>query len=303
MMKYAPAVSLALSVLLGIAAFLLLRGGNSSEAQPVAGLERAAPAERIRTQDILIVTAELVAGEAVLAEHVSARAWPADMLPEGAVSEISILQNPSFPMIAQAPLFPGEPLLATKIAPTPPRRMLSQDIPDGMRAVSIAVTLETAVAGFVLPGDRVDLTVFEAVPGQTGPDAFEARPLLENVLVLAVDQIMGNTVQGARPSSYVTMALTPDDAQEITAVARQERISLALIGQDEIERREDAEEAAEEPEPAPRPAPPRIIYRTVQAPPPPRPEFTQIRVVHGTSSSTITAPVAPDAASGEETSE
>lgn len=296
-MKYAPAISLALSLLLGIAAFLLLRGGNSSEAQPTASLERSEAPSRVVTQDILIVTAELAAGEPVLAEHVRKRAWPVDMLPEGAVSDLSVLQNPSVPMIAQGPLFEGEPLLYIKIAPTPPRRMLSQDIPDGMRAVSIAVTLETSVAGFVLPGDRVDLMAYEPVPGETGPDAFKARPLLESVLVLAVDQIMGNSVEGARPSSYVTLALSPDDAQEITAVARQERISLALIGQDETERREDAAEeeaAAPDAAPEPRPAPPRVIIRTVQAPPPPRPEFTQIRVMHGGSEETITAPVAPE---------
>lgn len=296
-MKYAPAISLALSVLLGIAAFLLLRGGNSSEAQPTASLERSDAPSRVLTQDVLIVTAELAAGEPVLAEHVRSRAWPVDMLPEGVVSDLSVLQNPSVPMIAQGPLFEGEPLLYIKIAPIPPRRMLSQDIPDGMRAVSIAVTLETSVAGFVLPGDRVDLMAHEPVPGETGPDAFKARPLLDSVLVLAVDQIMGNSVEGARPSSYVTLALSPEDAQQITAVAREERISLALIGQDEIERREDdAEEdaATSEAPPEPRPAPPRVIIRTVQAPAPPRPEFTQIRVMHGASVETITAPVAPE---------
>ncbi|MEM9740334.1 MAG: Flp pilus assembly protein CpaB [Pseudomonadota bacterium] len=297
MMKYLPAISLGLSVILGVLAFFVLRTGSDdtkrSGSAPVREVAAAAP---VQTVSVLVVREAIDAGALVLPEAIETRDWPSDLVPEGALMSMRDLKAPNGEFrFAQAALLPGEPLIATKIADTPLRRMLSRDIPEGFRAVSISVTNVTNVAGFVLPGDRVDLIAYISVPGKTGPEAYRPRPLMEDVLVLGVDQYMGTDVQGAVPASLVTFALEPGDAHEITAAARESRIGLALIGLAEIEAR--AEEGDEEtkiptvPRAAPVVRPPASAGQRLAPPPISRPETTQVKVVHGASVTTVTAPV------------
>jgi len=252
----------------------------------------------VETFSVLVVKEKVEAGAPVLAEGVGVVEWPRELVPPGAVTRLDGLVSPAGkPLVAQASLTPGEPVLSAKLAETPPRRMLSRSIPDGYRAVSISVTSVTNVSGFVLPGDRVDLLAYVEVPGKTGHEAYRPELIHENVLVLGVDQFMGSEVEGARPASLVTFALKPEDAGRITAAARDSRIGLALIGQEEIKSMAGQTEEADVAEPvAPRPAPaprPRIV-RQVTPPPAPRPATTEVKVVHGTRTMTVTAPVEAD---------
>ncbi|MEL6662023.1 MAG: Flp pilus assembly protein CpaB [Pseudomonadota bacterium] len=293
MMKYLPAISLGLSVVLGILAFVILRSGQAdgpeSKPQAVREVSAAAP---VQTVSVLVLEENIEVGEPVLATQVKSVDWPVELAPVGSLrSESELLSASGAPRIAQAPLMAGEPLMASKIGDTAPRRMLSRDIPEGFRAVSISVTNVTNVSGFVLPGDRVDLISYIPQPGKTGPEAFSARPLIDNVLVLGVDQFMGAEVEGALPASLVTIALKPADAQRITAVARESRIGLALIGKAEVEAAadDDKDEAADA---TPPPRASRPVVRTIRrAPPPARPETAQVKVVHGSAVSVVTAPV------------
>ena len=293
MMKYVPAISLGLSLVLGIAAFLLLRAGPA-ESTPVetaaVQMAQTAPPE---TKTVLTLKEEVEAGMPMTPDMVRTRDWPVEHLPEGVLTTTTELYGPSgTPLFAQMSMIAGEVLVIEKLAEQPPRRMLSKEIPNGLRAVSIAVTTETGVAGFVLPGDRVDINAFVPVPGRTGPDAYRARALLENVLVLGIDQIMGSEVEGAMPSSLVTLALKPEDAQLVTAASRESRLGLALVGQEELENEDNEEEEAPVVQrPRPRPAPQPVVRR---APQPARPETARVTVVHGISAQTVTTPVEED---------
>lgn len=291
MMKYVPAISLGLSLVLGIAAYLLLKtGGNAPDrALELAAVQVAEPAPVPDTLPVLVLKSEVLAGEPVTPDLTRTRDWPADLVPEGAITQAEALFGPAgSPLLAQMDMIPGELLVAEKLGEFPPRRMLSKSIPDGFRAVSIAVTTETGVAGFVLPGDRVDITAFVPVPGQTGPDAYRSRPLLENVLVLGIDQIMGTSVQGAMPSSLVTLALKPEDAQLVTAASRESRLGLALIGQEELENKEEKEEEETPAVQRPRPVAAPVVRRVPQ---PVQPATARVTVVHGTNAETVTTPV------------
>ncbi|MEM6947346.1 MAG: Flp pilus assembly protein CpaB [Pseudomonadota bacterium] len=289
-MKYLPALSLGLSVILGIAAFFILRadpGNQAAASEPIPSEVAAIP--QTQTVEVLVAAQPIESGAPVLRELVDTVDWPKDLVPNGALADPRQLIGPSGDVLfAQSAFVVGEPLTGEKLALSPPRRMLSRDIPEGFRAVSIGVTNVTNVSGFVLPGDRVDLIAYEQVPGRTGPDAFQPRPLIDHVLVLGVDQFMGKQVQGALPASMVTFALKPEDARQVTAAARDSRIGLALIGQAETEAREaESKPEADAPaRPAQRPAPSQTSRRA-----PPAPETTRVRVVHGSSSQIVTAPV------------
>lgn len=289
-MKYAPAISLGLSLVLGLTAFFILRaapaeGGVDDAPVPTV----TAPPEMI---EIFVVAEPIEAGAPVSIDDLTTRDWPKSAMTREFLTDASQLTGPDgAPLIAQTELTPGVPLMTSGLGSEPPRQMLSKRIPDGFRAVSISVTTETGVAGFVLPGDQVDLTAYHEVPGRVGPDAYRPESLFSRVLVLGVDQVMSEAVEGALPVSLVTLALKPDDAARLTAAARNSRIGLALVGQAETEAASDEPVEKAAPSAPANPAP--VRARTVSAPrQPAAPESVRVKVVHGAASTTVTAPVA-----------
>ena len=109
--------------------------------------------------------------------------------------------------------------------------------------------------------------------------------------MLAIDQVFNDTVEGARPSNTVTLALTQEQARLVSAAARESRLGLALIGEDEAEKLEDdapkpVPTLAEltKPEPAAvKPRPPRL-----ERPKPPAiPKTVNVEVIHGTEAEQV----------------
>lgn len=295
-MKLAPALSLGLAIILGAAALLIGRGylGGGSEAEASSTVAETVPAEAQMTE-ILVAAVDIEMSAPLTPDMVVAKPWPNAAMPLDALRDPSELMLPGDqPMFANGFIAAGEPILGRKLVIEAPRYNLASIIPEGFRAISIGVTMETGVAGFVLPGDRVDITAFVQVPGKTGPDAFSAKPLLSGVLVLAIDQIFNDTVEGAKPSNTVTLALTPDQARMLAAAARDSRLGLALIGEDEAEKLETDDPAAvptladlTRPKPRPvKPRPPRLEVRRPSGPP----KQVSVEVIHGTTAESVVTP-------------
>jgi len=123
----------------------------------------------------------------------------------------------------------NEPITESKLAPLASGAGLPPTIPPGMRAMSVRVDDVIGVAGFVVPGTRVDVVV--TISSATSQDKPMSRTVLGNVLVLTsgtrIDQEHGRKGEPV-PTSVVTLAVTPDDAERIALAANNGRISLAL---------------------------------------------------------------------------
>src|SRR5207302_7120878 len=106
---------------------------------------------------------------------------------------------------------------------------LSATIPEGMRALSVAVNEVVAVAGFVTPGTMVDVLVTGRVNGSRGGDENITRTILENVPVLAAGQKIEQDREG-KPQTVpvITLLVSPDDAAKLTMASTQGKIQLAL---------------------------------------------------------------------------
>lgn len=301
-MKALPVISLVLSIILGLVAFAISQGWLFAGSQQggATAASQASPAP-VATTRILVARGDIALGEQVTAERIGFTDWPAERVPSGALtSKAAFAFDTDQAPFASGFIADGEPLLPPKLLEAPPRQTLSKMIPEGLRAVTIEVSLETGVAGFVLPGDRVDITAFDRVPGEVGPDSVRPVPMIENVKVLAVDQTYGRQQEGAIPSRFVTLALTPEDGRKVAAASRDAKLALALIGEDEAKAAEVTKPRVmsvvrAEPAQAPRPPSPARELRPgrVQSTPPPRPgpENVRIEVVHGEASETVTAPV------------
>jgi pilus assembly protein CpaB len=123
------------------------------------------------------------------------------------------------------PVAENEPILESKLASVQSGAGLPATIPEGMRALSIAVNDVVAVAGFVMPGTMVDVLV----TGQTAGGANITKTILENVRVLAAGQKIEQDRDG-KPQTVpvITLLVTPEDASKLTMASAQGKIQLAL---------------------------------------------------------------------------
>jgi pilus assembly protein CpaB len=164
----------------------------------------------------------------------------------------------------------NEPLTENKLAPVGAGAGLSPSIPEGMRAMSVRVNEVIGVAGFVVPGTRVDVLV--TVRQQ---DASRTQVVLDNVQVLSAgtryDQENARQEGKPIPSTVVTLLVSPEDAERVTLAQSEGQIMLALRNPLDTEPTETdgVRLAGLFGEPAPPPARPRPMARPQAVPQPP----------------------------------
>lgn len=126
------------------------------------------------------------------------------------------------------PVVANEPILEDKLAPRQAGAGLPAAIPEGMRAVSVAVNEVVGVAGFVTPGTVVDVLVTGQIPGAKTSESI-TRTILENVPVLAAGQKIEQDREG-KPQTVpvVTLLVSPEDADKLTMASTEGKIQLAL---------------------------------------------------------------------------
>ncbi|HUQ90470.1 MAG TPA: Flp pilus assembly protein CpaB [Bryobacteraceae bacterium] len=197
------------------------------------------------------------------------------------------------PVISQILL--DEPLLEGRLAARGSGLGIAPIIPVGMRAVTVRVNDVVGVAGFVMPGMRVDVLVTGRPPGQEGT---VTTTVLQSILVLTAGTTIQPDARGqAINAPSVTVLVTPDQAEILTLASSEGRIQLVLRnGSDQsIERtsgRQIAElygmvprqqqKAAAAPAPVYRPRPrPVVAVQAAAPPPPPAPPADQIIVIRG----------------------
>jgi pilus assembly protein CpaB len=124
------------------------------------------------------------------------------------------------------PMIPNEPVLLSKLAAEGSGAGLMSTIPDGMRGVSVKVNDVIGVAGFVVPGSRVDV-ILSGSP--TSGNIEMSKVFLENIQVLAAGQNVTNDDNG-RPMNVqvVTLLVTPEQSEKVALASVDGRIQLAL---------------------------------------------------------------------------
>lgn len=213
---------LGLSLVLGLAALWGLHSISGAHATP------APPASRPEGRTTVVVAARPIAfGEALTAATLQARSWPADAAPAGAYRNVSELTGGA-PRLALGPIAAGEPILAAQLSGPGGRASLSNLIRPGMRAAAIRVDDVIGVAGFVLPGDFVDVVVTR----NDGDDAKAARAdvLLQDVRVLAIDQTANSAKSDPMVAKAATIEVTPAQAAKLALAEHVGTLSLALRG-------------------------------------------------------------------------
>lgn len=179
-------------------------------------------AEATELKDLVISTGPLAVGGTVKAADVKVIKVPAGQFPKGAFSKPEdVLDRPVISNI-----LPEEPLLDGRLAQRGSGVGLAPVIPVGMRAVTVRVNDVVGVAGFVLPGMRVDVLITGDPPGSNNR---VTRTFLQNILVLSAGQTM-QTDAGGKPvnAPNVTLLVSPSQAETLTLAGNEGKIQLVL---------------------------------------------------------------------------
>ena len=173
-------------------------------------------------RDVIVATRPLGTGVMIKPADIKVVKVPQDAFPKGAFARVEdVLDRP---VISSVLL--DEPILEGRLATKGSGMGLAPTIPVGMRAVSVRVNDVAGVAGFVLPGMRVDVLVTGHPPNQ---DSTITNTVLQNIMVLSAGQTMQADARGqAIQAPTVTLLATPEQAEILTLSNNEGHIQLVL---------------------------------------------------------------------------
>jgi pilus assembly protein CpaB len=191
--------------------------------------QRAGVVETAPKNTLLVAARSLRFGQPITPEDLTAIPWPSENLPAGAFATLGdILPKDGETRYVMSAIEKDEPVLASKITGPGQRATLSAALTEGMKAVSIRVNDVLGVAGFVLPGDRVDILLTRVIRNQADAEQTYVDVLLQGVKVLAVDQTADDRADKPSVVKTVTFEVTTGEAQQLTLAANVGTLSLAL---------------------------------------------------------------------------
>ncbi len=204
----------------------LLAGGATPDAEAAQQVPKG--------PKVLVAQRGLPIGTILTADSVSFQQWPKEMVQDAYFLDGEADINKLLGTVVRYPVTAGQPLTQGALVAPGDRGFLAAALGPGMRAITIPVSQKTGVAGFVFPGDHVDLMLTQTVKATDGGESLKtAETILRNVRVLATDQSTqsetkdnGKTV--VRAFRTVTLEVTPKIAEKITVAQTLGTISLAL---------------------------------------------------------------------------
>ncbi|MDX2096099.1 MAG: Flp pilus assembly protein CpaB [Alphaproteobacteria bacterium] len=228
-------------VFAAIAAIVVLRMSAGNQAAPAT----APQAVQTATVSVYVAARPITVGTTLTADMVATQPWPEHLALEGFV--VADGKSNVVGMVARGAFQQSEPLLKAKLANPNDPNFLSGELPKGQRVITIAVNETDGVAGFVFPGDHVDLIYTHEVDAwDYAPAAAVGAPstaqkvkqtvtetLLTNVKVLAIDQRSSSAGAVDKNGSLViprtaSLMVSQADAQRVRLASKTGVVSLAL---------------------------------------------------------------------------
>ena len=225
-----PARIVVLLIALAAGGIAALLAGRSDRPAPIA----QAPVAPLETVDVLVAATDIAIGQTVSGSEFRWQTWPAASAGSNFIrrSDQPDAVNQLAGSIARSPFFAGEPIREARLIKAKGSGYMAAILPSGMRAVSTDVTPETGAAGFILPGDRVDVILSRRdreAEKAAGVEVHSSETILSNVRVLAIDQTVEEKGgQRVVIGKTVTLELTQPQAETLVMSRTQGQLSLAL---------------------------------------------------------------------------
>jgi len=179
---------------------------------------------------ILVATIDIPAGSFVRADkQLSWAEWPKGNVGSSFIMPEAHKIEEFNGGVARRTIVAGEPITAMAIVRANEGGFMSAVLSQGKRAVSIAVNPTSGNAGFVFPGDKVDLILTHKIPVKdSGGDVLASETFIEDVRVLATDQMLNNPENKAVIAKTITLEVSPKQAEMINVAASLGSISVSL---------------------------------------------------------------------------
>jgi len=176
------------------------------------------------TQPVVVATNDLALGAELKADDLKVVNFPQGQAPEGSFQRVADVTGRGVVMA----IVRNEVILPAKLATKESGSGLPPVIPEGMRAVSVRVNEVIGVAGYVLPGNRVDILA-TASPTDAHSDTI-TKVILANVQVLTSGTRMEQDQEKGKPMqvTVVTLLVYPDQAERLALASTEGKIQLAL---------------------------------------------------------------------------
>ena len=198
----------------------------------LSGVEKreVTAAEDGRLIQIAVARVPLEYGATLSSENIRMVSWPTTSMPSGAFQSLKGLYGSAETRVVLRPIEAGEPILPGKITGFGGRASLSELIETDMRAVAVRINDVAGVAGFVLPGDRVDILVtrMPKLDGEIGEAEQITDILLQNIRVIAVDQEPSEKKTDPVIAKTITFSVDQQGAQKLALAGQVGALSLAL---------------------------------------------------------------------------
>ena len=178
----------------------------------------------VPTKRVVVANTDLTLGSELRHDDLKAIEWPASAVPEGSFEDPAALLGRG--LIAS--VVRHEPILPGKLASKEAGSGLPPIIPSGKRAVSVRVNEVIGVAGYVLPGTRVDVVATQSPTAKA--EDMTSKVVLSNVEVLTAGTRLEHDSKDGKPMqvTVVTLVVTPDEAERLTLASTEGKIQLAL---------------------------------------------------------------------------
>ncbi len=208
---------------------MLARSWIGSQRVVTAAAPQAAPVEPL--QQVLVAKAPLPAGRFIKPEDLRWQAWP-----EGKVPPTYLLKGKREPeeltgAVVRSGIAADEPITDARVVKPGDRGFMAAVLEPGLRAVSVSVTATSGIAGFVFPGDRVDLLVTHSVKNDDvdgRKKALATETVLRDVRVVAIDQRTDDQNSTPTVARTITFEVTPKQAEMVNVARRLGELTLSL---------------------------------------------------------------------------
>ena len=213
---------IAFAVMFGLLAVFVAQSWlNSAAEQRMRSLE--ANKKTVTTKTIVVAAKPLRFGNELVAGSLREVEWPDKALPTGAFSKIDEVVGGA-KRVALTAIEPNEPVLSSKVTGPGQRATLSAMLRDGLKAATVRVNDIDGVGGFVLPGDHVDVSLTRQIDKTNAT----TEVVLQNVRVLAIDQVADERIDKPSVVKAVTLEVDVVGAQKLSLAASVGSLTLML---------------------------------------------------------------------------
>ena len=216
-----------LSSLVTAIAGLAVAGGSVYAAREVLNQQTTVQVQEAEQALVQVVVAgrDIALGQPIEPQLLTTISWPANATPNGVFTDTALLlpDRGGEPRRAKRAISSGELILDAKISDFGEKVTIVQTLAEGHRAMAIEVSAETAVGGFVTPGDFVDVVLTH---GRN--ETLRAVTILQNVRIVGVDQDSDERSDSPEIARTVTVEVTPDESQRLALAQQAGTLSLSL---------------------------------------------------------------------------